>query len=303
MLGDRQAARAAVSALDLVRSRFDGQRWADQFELLGGNAGIALGAARADDLDLAVLAVTPYLGAAEPTPGGVHWEVRAGVPAAAQAGTDRALQLRVVPRPGGRRPGLPAAGPGHRRPSLDRAGQPVLAHRHLLRPARAAAVRVLGQQWPLLRHGRGPGPGPRPADRTRGRVDVCERAGQRSHHPGYRRRRRSTLEQLRAPGQPGRGGPAHRMGHGQRRHHPGTAALRPHPGGPGSRLRHRLARPPTHPPARPPFPAVIPHRLLPRVSPGDDPGGPDKYQTAGGNSVRAVTLVEVHGDVQKGRPQ
>jgi hypothetical protein len=60
---------------------------------------------------------------------------------------------------------------------------------------------------------------------------------------------------------------------------------------------------PDHPPARPPFPAVIPHRLLPRVSPGDDPGGPDKYQTAGGNSVRAVTLVEVHGDVQKGRPQ
>ena len=81
MLGDRQADRAAVSALDLVRSRFDGQRWADQFELLGGNAGIALGAARAGDLDLAVLAVTPYLAAAEPTAGGVHWEVRAGVPA------------------------------------------------------------------------------------------------------------------------------------------------------------------------------------------------------------------------------
>src|SRR5580704_14541696 len=70
-LGDRQAGRAAVSALDLVRSRFDGQRWADQFELLGGNAGIALGAARAGDLDLAVLAVTPYLAAAEPTAGGV----------------------------------------------------------------------------------------------------------------------------------------------------------------------------------------------------------------------------------------
>ena len=81
MLGDGQAARAAASALDLVRSRFDGQRWADQFELLGGNAGIALGAARAGDLDLAVLAVTPYLAAAEPTAGGVHWEVRAGVPA------------------------------------------------------------------------------------------------------------------------------------------------------------------------------------------------------------------------------
>jgi len=81
MLGDRHAAQATVNALDLVRSRFDGQRWADQFELLGGNAGIALGAARAGDLDLAVLAVTPYLAAAEPTAAGVHWEVRAGVPA------------------------------------------------------------------------------------------------------------------------------------------------------------------------------------------------------------------------------
>lgn len=81
MLGDRRTGQAAVRALDLVRSRFDGERWADQFELLGGNAGIAVGAARAGDLDLAVLAVTPYLAAAEPTAGGVHWEVRAGVPA------------------------------------------------------------------------------------------------------------------------------------------------------------------------------------------------------------------------------
>ena len=52
MLGDRGAGQAAARALDLVRSRFDGERWADQFELLGGNAGIALGAARAGDLDL-----------------------------------------------------------------------------------------------------------------------------------------------------------------------------------------------------------------------------------------------------------
>lgn len=81
MLADRPADQAAARALDLVRQRFDGERWADQFELLGGNAGIALGAARAGDLDLAVLAVTPYLATAEPTPGGVHWEVRAGVPA------------------------------------------------------------------------------------------------------------------------------------------------------------------------------------------------------------------------------
>ena len=81
MLGDRRAGQAAVRALALIRARFDGERWADQFELLGGNAGIALGAARAGDPDLAVLAVTPYLATAEPTAGGVHWEVRAGVPA------------------------------------------------------------------------------------------------------------------------------------------------------------------------------------------------------------------------------
>ncbi|HVB45742.1 MAG TPA: lanthionine synthetase LanC family protein [Streptosporangiaceae bacterium] len=81
LLGDQRAGQAADRALSLVRSRFDGERWSDQFELLGGNAGIALGAARAGDLDLAVLAVTPYLRTAEATAGGVHWEVRAGVPA------------------------------------------------------------------------------------------------------------------------------------------------------------------------------------------------------------------------------
>ena len=80
-LADRRAGQAAVCALELIRARFDGERWADQFELLGGNAGIALGAAQAGDLDLAILAVTPYLVTAEPTAGGVHWEVRAGVPA------------------------------------------------------------------------------------------------------------------------------------------------------------------------------------------------------------------------------
>jgi len=81
VLGEDRAGQAAARALDLVRSRFDGERWPDQFELLGGNAGIALGAARAGDLDLAVLALTPYLATAEATAGGVHWEVRAGTPA------------------------------------------------------------------------------------------------------------------------------------------------------------------------------------------------------------------------------
>ena len=80
-LADQAAGQAAVRALDLVRARFDGQRWGEQFDLLGGNAGIALGALAAGDLDLAVMAVTPYLAAAEPTAGGVHWEVHTGVPA------------------------------------------------------------------------------------------------------------------------------------------------------------------------------------------------------------------------------
>jgi hypothetical protein len=78
LLGDEPAGRAAGRALGRVRSRFDGQRWGDMFELLFGNAGIALGALHAGDLDLALLAVTPYLDTADPTPGGVNWAVRPG---------------------------------------------------------------------------------------------------------------------------------------------------------------------------------------------------------------------------------
>jgi hypothetical protein len=78
LLGDEPAARAADRALSRVRSRFDGQRWGAMFELLFGNAGIALGALHAGDLDLAVLAVAPYLDTADPTPGGVNWAVRPG---------------------------------------------------------------------------------------------------------------------------------------------------------------------------------------------------------------------------------
>ncbi len=77
-LGGSSAGALARRALDRVRSRFDGQRWGVMFELLGGNAGIALGALQADDPDLAVLAAEPYLRAADPTPGGVNWAVRPG---------------------------------------------------------------------------------------------------------------------------------------------------------------------------------------------------------------------------------
>ena len=76
LLGDELAARAADRALSRVRSRFDGQRWGEMFELLCGNAGIALGALHTGDLELAVLAVVPYLDSADPTPGGVNWAVR-----------------------------------------------------------------------------------------------------------------------------------------------------------------------------------------------------------------------------------
>jgi hypothetical protein len=48
------------------------------FELLGGNAGIALAALYAGDVELAVLAAEPYLRSADPTPGGVNWAVRPG---------------------------------------------------------------------------------------------------------------------------------------------------------------------------------------------------------------------------------
>jgi Lanthionine synthetase C-like protein len=77
-LGDSSAGAAARRAQDRVRSRFDGQRWGVMFELLGGNAGIALGALHAGDPELAVLAAEPYLRTADPTPGGVNWAVRPG---------------------------------------------------------------------------------------------------------------------------------------------------------------------------------------------------------------------------------
>jgi hypothetical protein len=69
-LRDREAERAAGRALALVRSSFDGERWGPQFDLLGGNAGIALGALHLGDVELAELAVTPYLRTAE---AGVTW--------------------------------------------------------------------------------------------------------------------------------------------------------------------------------------------------------------------------------------
>ncbi|MET9356868.1 lanthionine synthetase LanC family protein [Streptomyces sp. NPDC006617] len=75
-LGDPVSGEAADRALALVRSRFDGTRWGALFELMGGNAGIGLGALVAGDPDLAVLAMEPYLRTAEQTAHGVHWPHR-----------------------------------------------------------------------------------------------------------------------------------------------------------------------------------------------------------------------------------
>lgn len=78
-LGDASAGANATHALRLVRDRFDGEGWGDRYELLAGNAGIALGALHLGDLDLAVMAAAPYLTTAEKTGAGVHWAHRRGV--------------------------------------------------------------------------------------------------------------------------------------------------------------------------------------------------------------------------------
>jgi lantibiotic modifying enzyme len=80
-LHDAAADQAARRALDRVRALFDGERWGPQFDLIGGNAGIALGALRAGEIALAVQAVTPYLRTAEITQHGVTWENRTGLAA------------------------------------------------------------------------------------------------------------------------------------------------------------------------------------------------------------------------------
>jgi hypothetical protein len=103
-LGDSPAGAAARRALDRVRPRFDGQRWGVMFELLSGNAGIALGALQVDDPELADLAAEPYLRTADPTLGGVNWAVRPG-----PFSSHRARHARHRVRPHSRRHGRRAA--------------------------------------------------------------------------------------------------------------------------------------------------------------------------------------------------
>jgi lantibiotic modifying enzyme len=78
VLGDTAAGASADRALDVLRPRYDGAGWNDWFELIAGNAGIALAALECGDLDLAQLAVDRYARTAEPTTAGVQWEVQTG---------------------------------------------------------------------------------------------------------------------------------------------------------------------------------------------------------------------------------
>ncbi|MFI7293837.1 lanthionine synthetase LanC family protein [Streptomyces sp. NPDC050121] len=77
-LGDHAAGAAADRALERVRSRFDGTRWGALFELMGGNAGIGLGALLCGDAESALDALEPYARTAEPTAAGVTWQWRSG---------------------------------------------------------------------------------------------------------------------------------------------------------------------------------------------------------------------------------
>ncbi|WP_406487548.1 lanthionine synthetase LanC family protein [Streptomyces phaeochromogenes] len=78
VLGDTAAGASAERALDVLRSRYDGTGWNDYYELIAGNAGIAVAALECGDLDLAQLAVDRYPRTAEPSACGVQWEIRAG---------------------------------------------------------------------------------------------------------------------------------------------------------------------------------------------------------------------------------
>ncbi|MBD0838522.1 lanthionine synthetase LanC family protein [Streptomyces sp. TRM68416] len=79
-LGDTAAGAASDRAMGLVRNGFDGTRWGELFELMGGNSGIGLGALLLGDVELAVRAVEPYVHTAERTATGVQWPFKPDVP-------------------------------------------------------------------------------------------------------------------------------------------------------------------------------------------------------------------------------
>ncbi|MFC6042602.1 lanthionine synthetase LanC family protein [Nocardioides hankookensis] len=78
---DAPLVAAADRGRDVVRAAFDGERWGEAYDLMGGNAGIGLGALRLGDPELALLAVEPYLHTSERTAYGITWENRVGLTA------------------------------------------------------------------------------------------------------------------------------------------------------------------------------------------------------------------------------
>jgi hypothetical protein len=80
-LGDERLARAGAELLHDLHGRFDGDGWSEMLELIGGNAGIALGALHVGDVELARMAVALYVHTAEHTAHGVQWPHRRPAPA------------------------------------------------------------------------------------------------------------------------------------------------------------------------------------------------------------------------------
>jgi len=80
VLDEPWAGVAADRALDRVRTGFDGDHWNEYYDVIGGNAGIALGALAVGDVELAQNALTRFLHMPEPTPGGVRWQTMPGPP-------------------------------------------------------------------------------------------------------------------------------------------------------------------------------------------------------------------------------
>lgn len=77
VLDERWTRGAADTAWARVRDGLDGDHWDDYWDLLSGNAGIAMAALRLGDVDLAERAMAYYASHAEKTERGVQWQSRA----------------------------------------------------------------------------------------------------------------------------------------------------------------------------------------------------------------------------------
>jgi len=73
LLGDEEAGLAAGRAMERVRARLEGPEWEDDFDMMTGNGGIAMGALHFGDRELALRAAEPHLAGAIPTADGLTW--------------------------------------------------------------------------------------------------------------------------------------------------------------------------------------------------------------------------------------